>query len=195
MGKYVFAVTRNAWVSAAAGLVLSIAAQAEVSGMQLAMKERSSMAAQSKAATLPSIDRVLVRKKERVMFLLSNEAPVRAYRIALGDEPIGHKRYEGDERTPEGIYTLDWRNPNSDYHKSIHVSYPNEADHEYASTSGFSPGGMIMIHGWPNKRSPKWTLDRLLNTDWTDGCIAVSDSAMDEIWELVHDGITIEIQP
>lgn len=141
------------------------------------------------------VDRVVVRKRARMLLLMKDDSPIRVYNIALGDDPIGHKRYEGDERTPEGEYVLDWRNPNSRFYKSIHISYPNEADRAYAEARGESPGGMIMIHGWPSEPSPRFPLERLTRSDWTDGCIAVTNGAMDEIWELVADGTPIEIHP
>jgi murein L,D-transpeptidase YafK len=175
--------------------LLSEVVLADSGRTRVALQDSSLSTHSASTDTMIPVDKVLVRKRERVMFLMSNGSPVRAYRIALGESPSGHKRYEGDQRTPEGTYTLDWRNPNSRFYKSIHVSYPNETDHEYASSSGFSPGGMIMLHGWPNERSSKLTLDKLLGTDWTDGCIAVSNTAMDEIWERVPDGTPIEIQP
>lgn len=142
----------------------------------------------------PLVTRVVVRKSQRVLLLMQNDSPLRVYPVALGDEPIGHKRFEGDERTPEGVYTLDWRNPNSRYTLSIHVSYPNEADRKYADSLGFDPGGMIMIHGRPNdfERS---RLKRYTEDDWTDGCIAVSNVAMREIWDLVPLDTPIEILP
>lgn len=138
-------------------------------------------------------DRVVVKKSERKMQLLRNGEVIREYRIALGDAPQGHKFQEGDERTPVGDYTLDWRNSRSQYHKSIHVSYPNERDKAIARTLGYSPGGMIMVHGQPNHiRSPK-ILAEYATRDWTDGCIAVQNHEMDEIWRMVRDGTPIRI--
>jgi len=140
-----------------------------------------------------SIDKVLVRKGERRLYLMSGEQVVRSYRISLGDNPNGHKLYEGDERTPEGEYTLDWRNPNSDFYKSIHISYPSVQDKELARNWGLSPGGSIMIHGLPNGAEDMAFAFKGL--DWTDGCIAVSNEEMDEIWQLVKDGTPISILP
>jgi hypothetical protein len=99
----------------------------------------------------PEVSEVLVRKEERRLYLLSGDQVVRSYRIGLGDNPSGHKLYEGDKRTPEGKYVLDWRNSNSDFYKSIHISYPNAEDREQASAWGLDPGGSIMIHGLPNE--------------------------------------------
>jgi murein L,D-transpeptidase YafK len=128
------------------------------------------------------------------MYLMAGDNVVRSYRIGLGDNPSGHKLYEGDERTPEGDYTLDWRNPNSDFYKSIHISYPNKKDLELASAWGLNPGGNIMIHGLPNNSAEGMEF-AYSGLDWTDGCIAVSNAEIDEIWQLVADGTPIRILP
>ncbi len=141
----------------------------------------------------PEVSEVLVRKEERRLYLLSGEQVVRSYRIGLGDNPSGHKLFEGDKRTPEGEYVLDWRNPDSDFYKSIHISYPNKQDRELASSWGLNPGGSIMIHGLPNEAGDM--AFAFLGLDWTDGCIAVSNEEMDEIWQLVADGTPIRIVP
>lgn len=139
------------------------------------------------------VDLVRVQKSERRMQLLSGETVVKEYKIALGARPIGHKRWEGDERTPEGRYILDWRNPKSMAHKSIHISYPNAQDTAAAKSMGVSPGGAIMIHG--AVKGYGWWGWVLQLIDWTDGCIAVTNPEMDEIWTLVQDGTPIEINP
>lgn len=139
------------------------------------------------------VSEVLVRKSERRLYLLAGDEVVRSYRIGLGDNPSGHKLYEGDERTPEGEYTLDWRNPDSEFYKSIHISYPNKKDRELASSWGLNPGGNIMIHGLPNNAREMTFVYQGL--DWTNGCIAVSNKEMDEIWQLVDDGTPIRILP
>lgn len=141
----------------------------------------------------PEVSEVLVRKEERRLYLISGDQVVRSYRIGLGDNPSGHKLYEGDERTPEGEYILDWRNPDSDFYKSIHISYPNDQDRELASAWGLDPGGSIMIHGLPTGVGDM--AFAYLGLDWTDGCIAVSNEEMDEIWQLVADGTPIRIVP
>lgn len=134
---------------------------------------------------------VRVDKSDRTLTLYREGKVLREYTgVALGDAPEGHKRFEGDERTPEGRYTIDTRNPASAYHLSLRVSYPNDADRAFAEAQGLSPGGDIFIHGQPNN-SP---LDRLPG-DWTDGCIAVSDAEMDELWSAIADGTPIEIVP
>ncbi len=141
------------------------------------------------------VDRVVVRKGERKLTLYQGGEPIREFRVALGDSPRGHKFREGDERTPEGDYILDWRNPNSNYHKAIHVSYPNERDRAFAEALGVSPGGMIMIHGRPNWLTSAKVASEYDRRDWTNGCIAVTNAEMDEIWRLVRDGTPIRILP
>lgn len=127
----------------------------------------------------------MVNKSRRELLLLRGDSVLRSYRIALGRDPVGHKQQEGDGRTPEGCYLIDRRNPKSKYHLSLHISYPNDADAARAAAAGVPPGGDIMIHGLkPGVPHPE---------DWTEGCIAVTDSEMDEIWELVADGTPIEI--
>lgn len=142
---------------------------------------------------LPLADGVLVRKSERRLYLLRGGEVLRSYPIALGLNPSGHKLREGDFRTPEGRYLLSRRNPRSDYFLSIQISYPNETDVARARREGVSPGGSIMIHGLPN--TPKKTLDYYLGTDWTDGCIAVANSHMVEIWLMTPSDTPIEILP
>ncbi|KPQ30668.1 MAG: L,D-transpeptidase catalytic domain [Marinobacter excellens HL-55] len=139
------------------------------------------------------ITQVLVRKGERRLYLLSGDKKVRSYRISLGDNPVGHKLYEGDKRTPEGDYVLDWRNANSDFYKSIHISYPSPQDRELAEAWGLDPGGSIMIHGLPNDAGD--LAFAFAGLDWTEGCIAVTNEEMEEIWTLVDDGTPIRILP
>jgi murein L,D-transpeptidase YafK len=140
---------------------------------------------------LPDIDLIRVRKVQRIMELWSGDRLVRTIEhIQLGSRPRGLKRFEGDGRTPEGRYAIDWGNPASAYHLSLHISYPNAADRAYAAAQGRSAGGMIMIHGQPNG----WPAGRVPG-DWTDGCIAVSDAEIEALWEAVADGTPIEIVP
>jgi murein L,D-transpeptidase YafK len=138
-------------------------------------------------------DQVIVVKSERTLTLLSHGKILRSYKIALGGTPLGAKEQQGDHKTPEGHYTLDRRNAKSRYYKSIHVSYPDHEDVQRAARRGVPPGGDIMIHGLPNGFG--WLGATHLAQDWTDGCIAVTDAEMDEIWELVADGTPIEIRP
>jgi murein L,D-transpeptidase YafK len=130
-------------------------------------------------------DLVVVSKKKREMLLLRGESVLRTYRIALGPEPVGPKRQEGDGRTPEGRYTIDRRNARSKYHLSLHISYPDAADLARAREAGVDPGGDIMIHGLRDGVRQEG--------DWTQGCIAVTDEEMDEIWGLVGEGTPIWI--
>ena len=138
------------------------------------------------------IDRIRVDKSERLLVLYKNGKRFKSYGISLGLNPKGHKRFEGDRRTPEGIYLIDRKNPNSAYHLSLHISYPNERDLQAADERGVKAGGQIMIHGMPTgliKVSSEY------EKDWTDGCIAVSNVAIEEIWRLVDVGTLIEITP
>ncbi|WP_201591307.1 L,D-transpeptidase family protein [Psychrobacter fozii] len=137
------------------------------------------------------IDKVFVDKSERRLQLLSGDDVIRTYRIALGDSPVGHKQQEGDQRTPVGTYTLDYKNENSIAHRSIHISYPNAADKARAKQLGVSPGGDIMIHGQMNGFGHLAAINQ--KYDWTDGCIAVTDDEMDEVMAAVTLGIPIEI--
>ena len=142
---------------------------------------------------LRKADRVVVHKSDRVLYLVRDGRVLRTYPISLGGRPEGHKQEEGDQRTPEGEYVLDWRNPVSDFYMSIHVSYPNERDLRQARAAGRDPGSMIMIHGLPNDSPP--TRTDYLDEDWTDGCIAVSNQAMIDIWLSVEDNTPITILP
>ncbi|MEM8983059.1 MAG: L,D-transpeptidase family protein [Pseudomonadota bacterium] len=147
----------------------------------------------STTSPLPVADRVLVDKSERRLYLLRGEEVLAQFTVSLGQEPLGHKTEEGDKRTPEGVYRLDTRNPNSDFFLSIHISYPNAADRANAAARGRRPGGQIMIHGLPNE--PKYSTDFYRSADWTDGCIAVTNSAMIDIWLMTEPGTLIEIRP
>lgn len=143
--------------------------------------------------TTHKADTVLIKKSERRLYLLKDGEVFRDYQIALGKDPQGAKLFEGDNRTPEGDYILDWRNSDSEYYKSIHISYPNEDDVAFARVVGSYAGGDIMIHGVPDDPEyPEWVW---VEFDWTDGCIAVSNEAMDEIWDSVEEGTPIKILP
>jgi murein L,D-transpeptidase YafK len=145
------------------------------------------------ARDLGPVDRVVVEKSGRRMTLYAGDEPVATYRIALGSDPTGHKTFLGDSRTPEGRYTLDYRNEDSQFYRSIHISYPNDADLAAAVASDVPPGGNIMIHGLPNGMGWAGPLYNL--RDWTDGCIAVTNSDIEEIWRAVPNGTPIEIRP
>jgi murein L,D-transpeptidase YafK len=149
--------------------------------------------ASSVSATVPVADQVLVRKSERRLYLMRHGEVLRSYRIALGLIPDGPKQRAGDFRTPEGRYLLTRRNSRSDYFLSIQVSYPNADDLRRARHQHVDPGGSIMVHGLPNfQRHPP---DYYAGADWTDGCIAMSDSDMVELWLMVQDNTPIDILP
>lgn len=141
----------------------------------------------------PKIDKVLILKKERKLLLLCGDKEVRSYRIALGGNPVGPKTSKGDNRTPEGFYTVDGRNAASQYHRSLHVSYPNAQDRARAQKLGKNPGGDIFIHGLPNGQG--WIGQAHVLHDWTLGCIAVTNEEIEEIWTFVPNGTVVEIRP
>jgi murein L,D-transpeptidase YafK len=143
--------------------------------------------------SLPAVDHLVVHKTERRLLLLHGDTVVRSYKIALGLNPVGTKERAGDFRTPEGHYYLSRRNPRSDYFLSIQVSYPNETDMKRAHKNHWDAGGSIMIHGLPNqlKHEPKY----YEISDWTDGCIALSNADMVEVWLLTPDNAPIDILP
>ena len=143
-------------------------------------------------------DLVTVVKSERKMYLSCKGKILKKYDISLGGNPIGHKEVQGDQKTPEGNYKLDYFKPNSSYYKALHISYPNRKDTLNARKMGKSPGGAIMIHGQPNhKKIEKSFLDRFFkrNNDWTAGCIALENDEMDEVLRLVKVGTPISIKP
>jgi murein L,D-transpeptidase YafK len=155
-----------------------------------------SSAPRTTGVTPSHADKVVVKKSQRKLELHNNGRVIREYRIALGGAPDGHKFREGDERTPIGDYFLNWRNPNSNFYKSIHISYPNERDKLVSRSLGYSsPGGMIMIHGLPNYVRSEALRQQYANCDWTQGCIAVQNHEIDEIWSMVRDGTPIKILP
>lgn len=139
---------------------------------------------------LSPADFVLVEKGARRITLFADGRAIRVYQgVQLGDEPVGPKRFEGDERTPEGRYTIDYGNPDSAYFLSLHISYPDSRDRAFAARLGRSPGGAIFIHGQPNGMTGR------MQGDWTDGCIALSNGEIEEVWALVGDGTPVEIRP
>lgn len=145
------------------------------------------------AETAVKADKVLVLKKDRELRLLRGDKVLKKYKVALGGSPEGAKERQGDRKTPEGRYILDSRNRNSQFYRSIHINYPSKADRERARRMGVSPGGDLFIHGLPNGQGWIGSAHRL--HDWTDGCIAVTNEEMDEIWAMVDDGTPIEIRP
>ena len=142
-------------------------------------------------SALPIADRLEVHKSQRLLQLWRKGEVLRRYKVALGLVPEGHKEREGDFRTPEGRYLLTRRNPRSEFFLSIQVSYPREQDILRAKANGWDPGGAIMIHGRPN--SPTHDAAWYERNDWTDGCIAVANSDMVEIWLMTRSDTPIDI--
>jgi murein L,D-transpeptidase YafK len=161
--------------SAVAGLVLSLAAVSQEAAQPL------------------RADKILIEKSERRMTLLWKGTPVRMYSIALGGAPVGKKQCQGDQKTPEGIYSITGRNPQSSYHRSLRISYPNAEDIANARRLRCSPGGDIMIHGLPNGQDSIGAAH--VANDWTLGCIAVTNPEIEEVWKAVPNGTTVEIRP
>lgn len=163
-------------------------------GCMFAFVNTTAVMATNTSETVTKANYVLLKKAERKLYIYHDDEILKTYRVSLGKQPDGHKLRNGDSRTPEGVYKLDWRNPNSKYFRSIHISYPNQSDRHDAKERGDSPGGAIMIHGQPKSWVEK---SRLLfhGNDWTEGCVAVQDHEILEIWEIVEDGTTIEILP
>lgn len=135
----------------------------------------------------PTVTKVEVHKADRKMYLLHGSEVLKAYNIKLGGNSIGPKQFEGDRKTPEGAYFISHRNPNSSYHLSLGISYPNDADRAFAKANGKEPGGDIFIHGNNNRGSSRG--------DWTVGCIAVSDKHIEEIYAMVNPGTPVIIFP
>jgi murein L,D-transpeptidase YafK len=139
------------------------------------------------------IEKILVLKSSHQLQLINDGKPLKTYRISLGKSPRGPKLMEGDRRTPEGFYWVDWRKVSDKFNLAMHISYPNISDSARARREGVAPGGMIMIHGTPDTED---TPEDLFHTlDWTDGCIAMRNMDMREVWNLVPDGTMIEIRP
>jgi murein L,D-transpeptidase YafK len=138
-------------------------------------------------------DRIVVEKAARRLTLQRGGTALKTYRVALGRAPIGAKEYEGDQRTPEGIYSIEFHKPDSDFHLALHISYPEQRDIDRAAVQNLSAGSDIMIHGLPNGRG--WIGAFHRRNDWTAGCIAVTDFEIEEIFRAVPDGTAVEIRP
>ncbi|MFZ3018827.1 MAG: L,D-transpeptidase family protein [Gallionella sp.] len=145
------------------------------------------------SAASPSIDLVRVIKSERKLQLISEGKILHEFKVSLGGNPNGHKIQEGDERTPEGLYKLDYKKADSAFHKAFHISYPNAQDIAAAKSRDVNPGGNIMIHG--QKNGLGWLSSISQRFDWTNGCIALTDSEIDVMWEQVKEGTAVEISP
>ncbi|TEW49264.1 L,D-transpeptidase family protein [Psychromonas algicola] len=141
---------------------------------------------------LAKVDLVKVDKSENKMYLLDNGQIVKEYHVAFGENPKGHKQQEGDEKTPEGTYTLDYKKDDSSFYRAMHISYPQAADKENAKQLGVSPGGFIMVHGQRNWLGFLSPITQLFN--WTNGCIALTNSEIDEFLDLVEVGTKITIE-
>ena len=195
--RLIFRVTVPALLAALFGITATaVLATGKPQGAARASARSTADTSASDTSAVPPqllADRVIVRKSERRMYLMRGETMLRSYRVALGLNPVGPKEQEGDSRTPEGHYLLTRRNPRSEYFLSIQVSYPNDRDMQRARRNRLTPGGSIMIHGLPNdlRREPTYYEKR----DWTDGCIAVSDSDMLEIWLMTPPDTPIDIVP
>jgi murein L,D-transpeptidase YafK len=138
-------------------------------------------------------DRIVVEKSARTMTLMREGKVLKTYKVALGTQPKGAKQRQGDHKTPEGLYIIDSKNARSRFHLGLHISYPNAADRARARKAGVDPGGAIMIHGLESKYAWLGSLHR--QTDWTDGCIAVTNPEIEDIWKLVAVGTPVEIKP
>jgi len=138
-------------------------------------------------------EKILIVKSTRTMTLLRGDKVLKTYKVALGTEPVGPKQKHGDHKTPEGNYVINAKNAHSQFHLALRISYPNTADRQRAHKLGVSPGGDIMIHGLMPQYS--WMGARHREDDWTDGCVAVTNSEIEEIWELVPVGTRVEIRP
>jgi murein L,D-transpeptidase YafK len=190
LGKYLF--TQKMGLTRASLAALAVIFTAESVHAADALPQAEHVMLRS-TESLPAVDHLVVHKTERRLVLLHGTTEVRSYKIALGLNPIGQKEREGDFRTPEGHYALVRRNPRSDFFLSIQVSYPNDIDLKRAHKNHWLAGGSIMIHGLPNqlKHEPGYYESR----DWTDGCIALSNADMVEVWLLTPDNAPIDILP
>src|SRR3970282_854024 len=180
---------RTASKAAAIGLAVALVG----TGFSLAHHLADQHIAGLLAQRIGTADRIIVDKSERRLFLMNDEKILRIYSIALGANPVGHKEIQGDSRTPEGRYTIDRRLSASDFHRALHISYPHVESRRFAAAIKRSPGGAIMIHGQPNDLA--WIQRVTRATDWTDGCIAVSNRAIAELWHAGRAGTPITIRP
>lgn len=151
--------------------------------------------ASSRLAANPAakVDRILIEKQNRTLSLMDGARILKTYKVALGGQPVGAKDRQGDHKTPEGIYSVDAKNPNSQFYKALHISYPTQADREKARKLGVRPGGDVEIHGLGAKWG--WIGAKHRQTDWTDGCIAVTNEEIDEIYPQINVGTPVEIRP
>jgi murein L,D-transpeptidase YafK len=151
------------------------------------------VASQLAAQATARVDRIVIEKKKRTLTLMDGARILKTYKVALGGQPVGAKDRLGDHKTPEGIYSVDAKNPNSQFYKALHISYPNQADRVNARKLGVNPGGDVEIHGLGAKWG--WIGAKHRLTDWTDGCIALTNEEIDEIYPLIKVGAPVEIRP
>ena len=142
---------------------------------------------------VPLADSIVIEKKTRRLTLYHQGHPIRTYLVALGANPVGDKQFAGDSRTPEGLFSIDYKNDQSDYHLALHISYPDASHRARAEALGASPGGDILIHGLRNGRGATGAFHRTV--DWTDGCIALTDEEIDGVWSAVTVGTPVHIKP
>ena len=188
-------------VIAVAGFLIHGGAHAAGAGTAIPPVPPNTPPAQTPAPATPDwqqfatqkADKIVVFKSQRKLELMRMGEVIRTYHVALGRNPIGPKVERGDGKTPEGTYFIDKRNPESAYHLSMHISYPEQADLKRAASLNVDPGANILIHGEPNILNHEGKANLL--QDWTAGCIALHNTDMDEVWRLTDDGITVEIHP
>jgi len=164
-----------------------------ISGIFLMAGMSVGVASRLSAQGAMKVDRIVVEKSKRILTLMSGTKSLKKYKVALGGQPVGAKDRQGDHKTPEGIYSVDAKNPNSQFYKALHISYPSQADRANARKLGVSAGGDVEIHGLGAKWGWLGAKHRL--TDWTDGCIALTNEEIDEIYPLIKVGTTVEIRP
>jgi L,D-peptidoglycan transpeptidase YkuD (ErfK/YbiS/YcfS/YnhG family) len=175
--------------------ILKQALATSVAVMLCAGTAQASLPQKRPATFAPTVAHVVIYKAERRLDLVDPRGvTIDSYKVVLGKNPVGDKLHEGDNRTPEGRYTIDTRNPNSSYYLSLRISYPNARDVAEARSKGLSPGGEIFIHGMPNDKGWMWWKYNTMN-DWTNGCVALSNKDIRELWERVADGTPITIRP
>lgn len=164
-----------------------------LSGILLMAGMSVGLASRLSAQGATKVDRIVIEKSKRTLTLMSGTKTLKTYKVALGGQPIGAKDRQGDHKTPEGIYSVDAKNPNSQFYKALHISYPSQADRANARKLGVSAGGDVEIHGLGAKWGWLGAKHRL--SDWTDGCIALTNEEIDEIYPLIKIGTTVEIRP
>jgi murein L,D-transpeptidase YafK len=145
------------------------------------------------SAGLKSVDKIVIDKGNRTMTIMKDNGILKTYKVSLGGQPVGAKDRQGDHKTPEGLYVVDRKNPNSKFHRALHLSYPNTQDKARAAMLGVNPGGDVEIHGLGSLFG--WVGSKHLLRDWTDGCIAVTNEEIDQIYPAVEVGTLVEIKP